>query len=648
MFYIKLAINNIKNSIGIFTPFILSSLVLFMLICSTQLIMLSPVSETMQSGTMTLGLAITVLTIFAFIMATYSYNFLMKQRSREFGLYNMLGMNKKQVSVVASIELIITYILVVLIGSILSAVFSNLSYLFFIKLIQFDDLKFTLNPLAFILTAVLFLAIFGFLLIIEVLIISKSSPLILFRSQEKGEKEPKGNVFLALLGVISLGAGYGLSVTSHYIQSASLLLRFFTAVIFVIIGTYLFYISFISWYLKKRRANKAYFYQPEHFISTSQMLFRMKQNAVGLANITLLAIMSFVTIATTTSLYTDMISKTDQIFPKSVKMVYRGQDMLAIKQAIDESFVTKLNQSLEDTISYKSSQLTVNAPTNQHWEITEENLANPDYPNVLYTYVVTQEDMRRLGNDLPQLADNQIIFYTPDNKPIVEKLTYVGQDYELVSYSDNLYFPDLIQTFAGTVIVVSNDQVLEHFVSHTQDSQYEMTLFADVTPEVMQTLSAGQDGDIVLNTDEVSADYMLRESYEHEVLGFVGGFLFTGFLLGISFLLGAALIIYYKQYSEGHEDKKSYKILQEVGMSAQAVKKTINSQTILVFFMPLVMAIVHFLFAIVMLRQMLLMFGVTSATTVYTVSAIVIVLVILIYYLIYRLTSRTYFKIIER
>lgn len=648
MFYLKLAINNIKNSIGIFTPFILSSLVLFMLICSTQLIMLSPVSETMQSGTMTLGLAITVLTIFAFIMATYSYNFLMKQRSREFGLYNMLGMNKKQVSVVASIELIITYILVVLIGSILSAVFSNLSYLFFIKLIQFDDLKFTLNPLAFILTAVLFLAIFAFLMIIEVLIISKSSPLILFRSQEKGEKEPKGNVFLALLGIVSLGAGYGLSVTSHYIQSASLLLRFFTAVIFVIIGTYLFYISFISWYLKKRRANKAYFYQPEHFITTSQMLFRMKQNAVGLANITLLAIMSFVTIATTTSLYTDMIGKTDQIFPKSVKMVYRGQDISAIKQAIDESFVTKLNQSLEGTISYKSYQLAVNAPTNQHWEITEENLANPDYPNVLYTYVVTQEDMRRLGNDLPQLADNQIIFYTPDNKPIAEKLTYVGQDYELVSYSDNLYFPDLIQTFAGTVIVVSNDQVLERFVSHTQDIQYEMTLFADVTPEVMQTLSAGQDGDIVLNTDEVSAYYMLRESYEHDVLGFVGGFLFTGFLLGISFLLGAALIIYYKQYSEGHEDKKSYKILQEVGMSAQAVKKTINSQTILVFFMPLVMAIVHFLFAIVMLRQMLLMFGVTSATTVYTVSAIVIVLVILIYYLIYRLTSRTYFKIIER
>ena len=132
MFYLKLAVNNIKNAIGIFAPFILSSLVLFMLICSTQLIMLSPVSETMQSGTMTLGLAITVLTIFAFIMATYSYNFLMKQRSREFGLYNMLGMNKKQVSFIASIELVILYMLVVLIGSILSGVFANLIYLFFI------------------------------------------------------------------------------------------------------------------------------------------------------------------------------------------------------------------------------------------------------------------------------------------------------------------------------------------------------------------------------------------------------------------------------------------------------------------------------------------------------------------------------------
>ncbi len=280
MFYLKLAGQNIKKSLSIFAPFVLASLFLFTILCSMFQLMLSPVMKSMGTGAVSLGLGVIVLTIFSLIMEIYSFHFLMKQRAREFGLYNMLGMNKKKVSLIASLELGMIFGLVVLLGSALSAVFSNLLYLIFVNLTKYGDLHFSISPLAFVLTAFLFAGIFLVLEVIGIVTIGKTSPLILFRASEKGEKEPRGNLLLAALGVLSLGAGYYLSLSS---QSAGLavIYRFFIAVLFVIAGTYLFYISFMTWYLKARRKNKRYFYTPEHFITTSQMIFRMKQHATG-------------------------------------------------------------------------------------------------------------------------------------------------------------------------------------------------------------------------------------------------------------------------------------------------------------------------------------------------------------------------------
>ena len=303
MFYAKLAWSNLKKSLDIFGPFLLASVVLFILDCSTLLILFSPVSDDMRYSNTVLGLAIVVLMIFTVIMEIYSYNFLLKQRSREFGLYNILGMNRRQVGLVSTIELAIMFVGVIVIGSILSAIFSQLFYLIFVNLLHYDKFVLTLSPLAFILASVAFAAIFALLEVINIVIIYRSSPLALFKRQEKGENEPRGNIILALLSIISLGIGYYMSISSVKVAALVVVYRFFIAVVLVIIGTYLFYVSFMTWYLKRRRKNKNYFYQPEHFVTTAQMIFRMKQNAVGLANITLLATMTFVTIATTTSLY---------------------------------------------------------------------------------------------------------------------------------------------------------------------------------------------------------------------------------------------------------------------------------------------------------------------------------------------------------
>lgn len=656
MFYLKLAGQNIRKSMGVFAPFVLASLVLFTLICSMFLLMLSPVMKSMGTGAVSIGLGVVVLTIFSLIMEIYSFNFLMQQRTREFGLYNVLGMNKKKVALVASIELFFIFLLVIVLGSALAGVFANVLYLIFVNLTNYSDLHFSISPLAFAMTAFLFAVIFFILELLAIRTIGKTSPLILFRASEKGEKEPKGNVLLATLGVLSLGVGYYLSLSSKA-AGLAVIYRFFIAVLFVIAGTYLFYISFMTWYLKARRKNKRYFYTPEHFITTSQMIFRMKQHATGLANITLLSVMAFVTIATTTSLYTGMSSMTSRLYPKETSITYPVSDRSQGETVYQQSVLSHFPEKAHDSLSYLTYQAGLVYNGGEEIVISPVTISNPDFSKIAFTYFITQDDFRKLGNDLPELAANQVAFIRPSEKPSLKKLVLGEQTFENVVNLDQAIFPDITNTLNAAVIVVSDDTVLNtvrEYYESNKPQGYPVSLdyrvFTDLTDE--EVASIGQQTGDSYNINDANGEFlgyaMQKSDFNNMLLGFTGGFLFTGFLLGISFLLGVALIIYYKQYSEGHEDKKSYKILQEVGMSQKAVKKTINSQTLLVFFMPLAMATLHFFVALVMLKQMLMVFGVVSSSMIYTVSGITLLAVALFYFIIYKWTSRTYYRIIER
>lgn len=656
MFYLKLAGQNIRKSMGVFAPFVLASLVLFTLICSMFLLMLSPVMKSMGTGAVSIGLGVVVLTIFSLIMEIYSFNFLMQQRTREFGLYNMLGMNKKKVALVASIELFFIFLLVIVLGSALAGVFANVLYLIFVNLTNYSDLHFSISPLAFAMTAFLFAVIFFILELLAIRTIGKTSSLILFRASEKGEKEPKGNVLLAALGVLSLGVGYYLSLSSKA-AGLAVIYRFFIAVLFVIAGTYLFYISFMTWYLKARRKNKRYFYTPEHFVTTSQMIFRMKQHATGLANITLLSVMAFVTIATTTSLYTGMSSMTSRLYPKETSITYPVSDRSQGETVYQQSVLSHFPEKAHDSLSYLTYQAGLVYDGGEEIVISPVTISDPDFSKIAFTYFITQDDFRKLGNDLPELAANQVAFIRPSEKPSLKKLVLGEQTFENVVNLDQAILPDITNTLNAAVMVVSDDSVLETIRSYYEANNpqgYQVSLdyrvFTDMTNEEVATL--GEQAGDAYNISDANGEFigyvMQKTDFNNMIMGFTGGFLFTGFLLGISFLLGVALIIYYKQYSEGHEDKKSYKILQEVGMSQKAVKKTINSQTLLVFFMPLAMATLHFFVALVMLKQMLMVFGVVSSSMIYTVSGITLLAVALFYFIIYKWTSRTYYRIIER
>ncbi|MBF0805220.1 MULTISPECIES: ABC transporter permease [unclassified Streptococcus] len=648
MFYLKLALQNIRNSIRVFAPFVLASLVLFTIISSMFGLMFSPVMTSMGSGAVILGLGLFVLTIFSLIMEIYSYNFLMQQRSREFGLYNMLGMNKKKVALIASIELILLFLAILLLGSVLGIVFSNVLYLIFVNLVGYSELHFSVDPLAFVYSAFLFGGIFLVLEFLAIRKIGKTNPLILFRSSEKGEKEPKGNILLAALGILSLGTGYYLSLSSKE-TGVGIIYLFFLAVLLVIAGTYLFYISFMTWLLKRRRKNKRYFYQPEHFITTSQMIFRMKQHATGLANITLLAVMSFVTIATTTSLYTGMQGITDNLYPREASLNLIVESREEAKEAYQQTVLANFPDSARNVEDLLFFQTSIIYDGGEEIAITEGSIANSSISNPYYTYVITQDDFRKLGNELSNLDSNQVAVIQTSQEQNLKRVKLEEQVFETIAGPLEPKFPGLSNTLNGMVLVVPNDEVLNTFKDF-----YKLPLtyrvFADISKAEIDAV-AEKAGDVALVQDESgkwTAEVFHIQDFSNMLLGFTGGFLFTGFLLGISFLLGAALIIYYKQYSEGHEDKKSYKILQEVGMSQTAVKKTINSQVLLVFFMPLGMATLHFIASLVMLKQMLALFEVNSSSLIYTVSAVTLLSIGILYYVIYKLTSRTYYRIIER
>ena len=572
MFYLKLAGQNIRKSMGVFAPFVLASLVLFTLICSMFLLMLSPVMKSMGTGAVSIGLGIVVLTIFSLIMEIYSFNFLMQQRTREFGLYNMLGMNKKKVALVASIELFFIFLLVIVLGSALAGVFANVLYLIFVNLTNYSDLHFSISPLAFAMTAFLFAVIFFILELLAIRTIGKTSSLILFRASEKGEKEPKGNVLLAALGVLSLGVGYYLSLSSKA-AGLAVIYRFFIAVLFVIAGTYLFYISFMTWYLKARRKNKRYFYTPEHFITTSQMIFRMKQHATGLANITLLSVMAFVTIATTTSLYTGMSSITSRLYPKETSITYPVSDRSQGETVYQQSVLSHFPEKAHDSLSYLTYQAGLVYNGGEEIVISPVTISDPDFSKIAFTYFITQGDFRKLGNDLPELAANQVAFIRPSEKPSLKKLVLGEQTFENVVNLDQAIFPDITNTLNAAVIVVSDDTVLNtvrEYYESNKPQGYPVSLdyrvFTDMTNEEVATL--GEQAGDAYNISDANGEFigyvMQKTDFNNMIMGFTGGFLFTGFLLGISFLLGAALIIYYKQYSEGHEDKKSYKILQKM------------------------------------------------------------------------------------
>lgn len=674
MFYVKLASRNIRKSLSNFLPFALSSVVMFIMNLVIATILLSPSLKKMPGAAnvaMLLVLGLIVLTIFATIFMIYSYRFLLKRRTKEFGLYNILGLKKRQIVQISVLELLMMFIATVAAGTISGIILAKFLYLILINLLGENYFDLQWSPLAVVIVTAVFALIYFLLMVIGSFSIRRQSSLELLNDANRGEKEPKSRSILAWLGIVFLAIGYYLAATVTSPLDA--LLKFFVAVLFVILGTILFYMSFTIWLLKRQKRNKNYYYEPKHFITVSSMLYRMKQNAVGLANITILVTMTFVTLSTTVGLYSSINGFLNGYFVRNT-IINVNTTQQRSEALIDEA-AEKSGIPLKHKIVYEMSNSLIGTMRDGQFE-NKQNLSNLTGVNFM-----TAETYEKLTGKKVHLQGNEAIAYPASGNFNEPKATFWDHTFEIKEkIKDIKNFPSISMTASNWLILIVNTKeqiqpVLDD-ASKVSGSRYKLgfdtTISADMTAKdakklqnVLSYYRANGDKPIQnTNDSETKVEQDDRgeaktlagmpptiETYDvlhHQFLAFAGGFLFIGLVLGFTFILGTALIIYYKQISEGEQDKRSFEILQEVGLSGKEVKQTIRSQVLLVFFLPIVVAIVHFSFAFIMIQKLISLFGTTRLGLLLLTSFGTITVVACIYYIIYKQTSRAYYRIVER
>ncbi|MCO7127597.1 ABC transporter permease [Sporolactobacillus shoreicorticis] len=674
MFYVKLASRNIRQSISNFLPFGLSSVVMFLMNLMIATILFSPSLKKLPGAgnfAMLLGLGLTVLTVFATIFMIYSYRFLLKRRTKEFGLYNILGLKKRHIVRISILELMMMFLATVVAGTVLGIILAKFLYLFLIHLIGESYFDLQWSPLAVGIVTAIFACIYLLLMIISNISIHRQSSLELLKNASKGEKEPKSRIILALLGLVSLAIGYYLAVT--VVSPLDALTKFFIAVLFVIFGTLLFYMSFTIWLLKRQKKNKNYYYQPKHFITVSGMLYRMKQNAVGLANITILVTMTFVTLATTVGLFSSINGFLGDYFLRNTLINVNTTQQRSI-EFIDQ-VAEKNGLALNNKIVYELSNRLTGAMNDGRFE-NKQNLANLTAVNFMTADTYTQ----LTGNKI-HLRENETIAYPAVGRFHESNVRFWNHTFKVKEkISEIRNFPSTSMMASNWLILIVNSkeqiQPILDDASKAAGNRYKMgydtTISADLTAKdakkFQKVLSYyrvnGNDPIKRINDSETKIEQDDRgeaktiagmpptfERYDdmHEQMtSFAGGFLFIGLILGFTFILGTALIIYYKQISEGEQDKRSFEILQEVGLSKDEVRQTIRSQVLLVFFLPIAVAVVHFGFAFIMIQKLISLFGTTRFNLLLLTSIGTIAVVAVIYYLIYKQTSRAYYRIVER
>lgn len=657
---LKLALNNIKKEKNTFSPFIISSLSMFIIV----FIMFSMrVSHSLKklnnweiiSKMLFFGLVTVIL--FSIIFLFYSYNFLLNERSREYSIYNVLGFKKSNIILVAFYEILICLLIITGVGLIVGIAIAKFLFLIFVNVIGESYYNLEINPLAIIFVIETFFLIFTILFSHGALKILKTSPKELLTKTSKGEREPKGKIILTISSLMLLISGYYLALTVD--NPVNALTKFFIAVLLVIFGTYLFYIAVTISYLKMKKKMRSY-YTSHNFISTNLLLYRMKANAIGLANITILLTMSLVTLIVTTGLFIGSKQVILDNFPQEAQVrqnvIHKNDSRLGLNKIIeDTSNKSGVKVSNLNTIRQISYDFIGRSRKNNSIDFNGVYL-NLLGKNIMSVVMVTAEDIQKLGNHieiLKSLKKNEILMTDfSGNTKNIEYIGWYGQKYKVVGHLNKIAnLPKQPSISETSLLIFSDDNSMNQAISainktydkeglSTDSSPYFLSLF-DISPKkVYQFKKYLSQQDKGLELDD-------RKSSLKEVVVEIGGILFIGFILSFSFIIGVAMITYYKQLSEGIQDKKTFKILQDIGLTKVEVKKTISKQVRMMFIIPIAMMVINFLFSYNMISKIIELFGITDSEIIGIVSLLVVLTVILFYYLTYKITNLVYFKTVE-
>lgn len=603
-----------------------------------------------------LSLGIYVITVFAVIFLFYTNSFLIKRRKREFGLFNILGMEKKHLSIVIALESMIVFLVSMVLGIGIGILLDKAFYLLIAKMLNASiALGFYISYQSIVNSIILFLIIFVLMYLFSLIQINLSNPIELLHGDQHGEKEPKTKWLLAIIGLICLGTGYYMSVS---IQDPVTAFAFFmVAVILVVIGTYMLFTAGSIVILKLLRKNKRYYYKTNHFISVSNMIYRMKQNAVGLGNICILSTMVLVMLSTTISLWVGMNDIIETRFPRDITVSISSVDSNQALYTIDDMnyAIEQAGIQTEDELVYRTLSVSAFNQGNTY-TFGNENMSLQDISNVVVLYFITLDDYNRTEGTNVSLAPDEVLVF-PSGKQFDHKTIDIASNTFKVkgildsikadsNYSANLQNSMFVVVDSMDTMFMIDDLQKQ---AYGDNASYIHTSY-DFNLSKSEGMSVKEATDALIANYPGDTTYMMVDTQEgnyEDLLSLYAGFLFIGIFLSFLFIMATVLIMYYKQITEGYEDKKRFEIMQKVGLNKREVKKTINSQVLTVFFLPLVVAAIHIVFAFPMIEKMLRLLYLDNTNLYIMTTVICFGVFALVYVLIYFLTSKVYYGIVR-
>ena len=647
----SMATSNLKKNHSLYLPYALTTIMVTMILYITHALSAMPELSTLRGGgaiAQTLGFGVIVVQLVALLTILYANAFVTKNRLKEYGLYSILGLDRKNIQLLSFIELLLFSVVSVGLGIVLGIVFHRFSFAVLLKLIRIPigiEYSMQLGSVGFVLISMAF--IFGVVFFLNATKMYMSRPLEMLSEKKKGETKGRFILLRALIGAGLLGGAYYMSQTIEAPVAA--LYSFFVAVLLVILATYILFDAGSIVLLSLLQKNKRLFYQPTNFISISNLKFRMRKNAAGLASICILSTMVLVTLATTVALQTGTADLLKKSYPTDYSATAFVEDTSTIRQLSEQ--ISKMKAQSKGTVTNEMNYLSVlRAAKSMEGGVDIEGVYPGDSPAAFITFLSADDYNRIFGKNF-QPSDNEAVlglvkgddknvsairvngqltlqvkemFATSDFKEKLPQLPYVTDNVYVAVVKDPTKMIDgkLGRGFYYALWNTSTD---------TNEKTEEFEAYANV-------IEASNDDSITVGS---------REDAAKDIYGFMGSLLFVGALLSVAFFIGAVLVIYYKQISEGYEDRDRFVILQKLGIDQKTIKKSINRQVLIVFFLPLFTAFIHTAFAFKMYRKIIELFGVNGSVTL-NATIVIGAIFVVVYLIVYQITSRSYYRIIKR
>ena len=647
----SMATSNLKKNHSLYLPYALTTIMVTMILYITHALSAMPELSTLRGGgaiAQTLGFGVIVVQLVALLTILYANAFVTKNRLKEYGLYSILGLDRKNIQLLSFIELLLFSVVSVGLGIVLGIVFHRFSFAVLLKLIRIPigiEYSMQLGSVGFVLISMAF--IFGVVFFLNATKMYMSRPLEMLSEKKKGETKGRFIFLRALIGAGLLGGAYYMSQTIEAPVAA--LYSFFVAVLLVILATYILFDAGSIVFLSLLQKNKKLFYQPTNFISISNLKFRMRKNAAGLASICILSTMVLVTLATTVALQTGTADLLKKSYPTDYSATAFVEDTSTIRQLSEQ--ISKMKAQSKGTVTNEMNYLSVlRAAKSMEGGVDIEGVYPGNSPAAFITFLSADDYNRIFGTNYHPSDNEAVLGLVKGDDKNVSAIRVNGQltlqvkeMMETGDFKEKL--PQLPYVADNVYVAVVKDP------TKMIDGKLGRGFYYALWNTSTDTSAKTEEFEAYANVIEASKDDSItvgsREDAAKDIYGFMGSLLFVGALLSVAFFIGAVLVIYYKQISEGYEDRDRFVILQKLGIDQKTIKKSINRQVLIVFFLPLVTAFIHTAFAFKMYRKIIQLFGVDGNVTL-NATIVIGAIFVVVYLIVYQITSRSYYKIIKR